>query len=614
MTDSHDDIKGRMLRHASAIWGVQNIDALDPLVKILVEALAGELQKTHYDIGNFEKRILEKVAQLMTPAILSAPYSAHAIACAQPVDPTHIISQKTHFLYLKKVFSEKESLLNVFFTPAGKVKLFDGHIKYLVSGDKAFMMNTPMQKVIQIKGNSTLDSARSIWIGLKLNTEIENLHNLSFYFDFKNTGNRQALFSIFHLSKWFLGKNELTISKGPSYLDILPKNDLFADFDTMHLIEKEVRHLYDDQFVTISDHESLLVPSENFCKYPYEFNSLYSKSDLANFKDDLLWIKIVTPVLMDEKLLMDLIIAINAFPVLNRRLKDFLYRLKGITNIIPIQTEPFESFLSVDSLRDSSDKNYLQIPFAEDEKTNLGTYSVRKSGTERVDPRASKEYLAYLIELIRDESAAFSSYGQDTVINLVKDLDKLLAQLGQRIRQHKNSQDDAHYYLSVEYPKTQEAFFMDYWINNSFHANGIHAGAKLNLYRGTEIKSDSILLLSTSQGGKGALEPARHMEAYKYAILSHNKIVTVEDIKAFCLFEVGDKIENVIVRKGLLKSENPREGLIRCVEVMLEKKSNPVNSLEDAEWAELIKILESKIELRSALNLKFKLLLKEPVL
>src|SRR5690606_12749061 len=115
---------------------------------------------------------------------------------------------------------------------------------------------------------------------------------------------------------------------------------------------------------------------------------------------------------VEERILIDLFVSINAFPVINRKLKDFFHRLKGVTNIIPFTTESYEYFLSVHSLRDSTEKSYRQIPFTTDDQEMIGTYSIRQSGTERIDPRASKEYLKYVVDLVRDESAAFSSYGQ----------------------------------------------------------------------------------------------------------------------------------------------------------------------------------------------------------
>jgi hypothetical protein len=606
----NEELKGRMLRHVSAIWGVRNTDALDPLVRLLVEAIAGELQKTHHEIDNFEKRILEKIAILLTPGILSSPYPAHAVVHAQPIESTHTVSTKTHFFHSKKIANEKEPPHDLFFTPVVDMKLFNGYVKYIVSGSKAFVMDSPLQKSIYINGQQRTEYNNSIWVGLKLDDNIKNLEKLSFYIDFKNTGYKQQLFALFHSSQWFVDKHQLQMGKGTMYNHALKKAELFTDFDTMHLLEKEIAHLYDEQFISIED-ATFQINEQTRTRHPKEFEAIFNRGDLVKFTEDLLWVRIVTPSIVEERMLIDMFVSINAFPVLNRKLNKLHYRLKSITNIIPIKSSQYDYFIAVDSLKDAFGKTYKQIPYSEDDNELTGTYSIRKSGTERIDARSSKEYLRYLIELVRDESVAFASYGQDTITSLSKELDKILAQIEQRVKQSKSLHTDSHYYVTVESSNNTEVFFMDYWTTNSIHANSIHAGVKLHLYEGTEIKAGSTVFLSTTSGGKGGLEPARHVDAYKYAVLSHNKIVTVEDIKAFFYYELGDKIDQVNVRKGLINSENPKEGLIRCVEIELIKKKSGVPDLDPAEWESLLNRLKSKMELRSSLNMNFVLKLSE---
>ncbi|HTF81971.1 MAG TPA: type VI secretion system baseplate subunit TssF, partial [Cytophagales bacterium] len=469
----NEELKGRMLRHVSAIWGIRNTDALDPLVRLLVEAIAGELQKTHHEIENFEKRILEKIAILLTPGILSAPYPAHAVVHAQPVETTHHIDTKTHFFLSKKITNEKEPPHDLFFTPVVDTKLFKGQIKYMVSGNKAFVMDNPLQKTIFLTGQARSEHSNAIWLGLQLDHNIKAIDNLSFYIDFKNISYKKQLFSLFHSSNWFIGEHKLKVGKGNMYNLALNKAALFADFDTMHLLEREVAHLYDEHFITIEDPYKL--QANDASKYPTEFASIFTNSDLAKFTDPLLWVKVVTPSLVEERMLIDMFVSINAFPVLNRKLNKLQYRLKSITNIIPIKSEQYEYFVSVDNLKDSSNKEYKQIPYAHHDNELTDTYSVRKSGTERIDSRSSKEYLRYMIELVRDESVAFSSYGQDTITALIKELDKILAQMEQRVKQSKSVHTDAHYYVTVESITKNETYFLDYWTTNSIHANSIHA-------------------------------------------------------------------------------------------------------------------------------------------
>jgi hypothetical protein len=461
-----------------------------------------------------------------------------------------------------------------------------------------------------LNGQYNPETSRNIWVGIQLHPEVKDLDQLCFFFDFKNTDNKKQLFRIFHSCDWYFKGKKIKTHNGLCYQDGEKLKDIFSDYDPMLLIEREVRHLYDEHFVTLTDEDLAIGDNSNFQLYPDEFASVFMRSDLAKFKDNLIWIKIVTPTQIEERVLIDLYLTINAFPVINRKLRDFIYRFKGVSNIIPVETDEYEYFLSVQSLRDGFNKEYKQIPYSEAEQEKTGTYSVRKSGTERIDSRSAREFLMYLVELMRDESAAFSSYGQDAVNNMLKELDRILAMLEQRIKKNNPHADTGHY-VSVDYENRDDAFFLNYWVTNSIYGNGIHAGTKLAIYQGSQVKNGTIQFLTNTLGGKMALEPARHIDAYKYAMLSHNKIVTVEDIKAFCFYELGDRIADVGIRKGLVIGENPKQGLVRCVDVILKKKKRLTGEPDETEWGIILNSLKSKMELRSSLNLNIRFLLDE---
>lgn len=609
---SKEDLKSRMLRHISAIWDVKNTETLDPLVKILIESLAGELQKTHNEINNFESRILEKIAVMMTPGVLSAPYCAHAIAYAKPVEPVQVISPSTHFLYVKKAASSKEKNQEIFFTPVNNVQLVDATLSYLVAGNTAFSIDPNLQKSILMNGKNNAGRKNEIWLGIQLNKEIETLDKLRFYFDIKNTENKFQLQSLLQLSKWYINQTEIKTQKGVVYeLDeeqVEKEKSIFSEYDVMHLIEQEVKQLYNNQFITLRDEQQELNVKEHKRLYPDEFKEIFSATELGKFTKELVWIKIAIGTFVDERSIFDLFVSTNAFPVLNRSLKNTSYRFKGISNIIPVKTELYEHFLCVKTIKDLRGKTYTQIPFSQT-STEIGSFSVRKGGIERFDTRSAKEYLHHLMELMRDESAIFSSYGQDAVNGLIKDMERILVQIEQRIKQNEFYNADMHHYITLGMMENQNSVNVEYWITNGAFANTIHTGAHLSLYEGTEVKLNSVLLLSTTIGGKKNIELSRHMDAYRYALLTHNRLVTVEDIKAFCMYELGDKISGVEIKKGVMRSQNPKEGLVRCIDILLQKKNGQTENNTAEDWDLLFKEVKSKLELRSAMNMNYRLML-----
>ncbi|WMJ71893.1 type VI secretion system baseplate subunit TssF [Cytophagaceae bacterium ABcell3] len=604
-----EDIKGRMLRHVAALWGVKNTEALDPIVRLLVEGLAGELHKTHQEIHTFEKRILEKIALLLTPGILSCPYPAHAVAKAVSVEPSDMLSDTTYVSYSKKSGAGMpESSFN--FTPVGQLKIFNAEVSNLLIGNKLYAVDDFGQKTLLANGQSYETQNRNIWVGVKLHAEIKDIDRLNLFFDLKNTDSKRPLFQVLHAAEFYINGHKINTTKGVVYDEKIQEGNLFSEYDPTVLIEREVKHLYDDHFVSIRTEKQKADVANLMRYFPEELEDLFLPSELEDFrKDRMLWIQVLAPSNIEDRILHDFQISCNAFPVVNRLVKRQQQRLKGINNVMPFKTEGYEFFLSVKSLTDSTNKQYKQIPYTEADQRNIGSYSVRMNGTERIDARGAREFLLYLADLIRDEAAAFSTFGQDTVNSAVKDIERLLAQIGQRINKNSTAHQDSCQYVTVEYQKKSENFHLEYWVTNSVYANGIHAGSILKQDFGSAVKNNSCILLTNTRGGKRALEPSRHIEAYKYAMLSHNKIVTAEDIKAFCMYELGDKISSVSVKKGLMVSENPAEGLVRCVEVHLKKKRRSLEAMEENEWQGIINNFKSKMELRSSLNLSFKIVL-----
>ncbi len=596
-----EDIKGRILKHISAIWGVKNTDSLDPLVRMLIEALSGELHKTNQEIIEFEKRILEKISFIMTPSLLSTPHCAHGIMHAYPTESIQYINATTSFV-IKKKLAEQESGIDLFFTPIGKVKLVDGMVKYVIAGNSIFEYDQNMQKSILANSIDNTSEKSKIWIGL----QIDKPTVLSFYIDFLNVENKIPLLSAIKTAEWKMEDKLLKVGLAEESFEVTRSvQNIFEVNDPMFMIEKEVNNFYEKQFTTVSFPEFASYKSI----FPTSFEGAFSKTEMSIFKEELIWISIETQIPIEEKLLKSFFVSLNSFPILNRSQKESVHRFKGISNIIPVRTDPFELFLSANHLKNSSGKEYKQITFSDSDNIKKGTYSIRKGGAEKMDPRSAKEYLDNLIELVRDEYATFSGFGQDTVGTLLKDLDKILVQISQRIKLNNNFNADTTSYISLDSIDNNEAVFLNYWTTNGLYGNGLFQGSRFKLAKGSEIKKDSMVLLTATSGGKKDLKPSRHIEAFKYAMLTHDRLITAEDLKAFCFYELGEKIDKVEIQKTYITSDNLKEGLVKCIEIILFKKSGK-SLTSDQEWEILLSEVQSKMELRSALNLKLKLTVK----
>jgi|GEM_PF-1166338 hypothetical protein len=604
-----EDIKARMLNNINFLWGNKKAEITDPLIKAFVDILTIELFKVPMEEAHaLEKKLIQKISMLFKPDMLAVPLCAHAIACARPNTSIETISTKTQFVCTKKKNKEYDTQ-NIFFTPLSPARLCDISIKYFITGTTAWYVNESNVKTSLLKACQGCGQNNVLWLGLKMNPAIKNINNIPFYFDLENTFSDNDILDYIQRSNWYLNNKQIVTTNGfvPDFKTT--QTNKKSNTEKVQRIEQDVHNVYNKHFVTITDSSLENSPSSGILEeYPKEFQQQFSNIELKIFQEPLLWIKIVTPVTLKESVLTDLQVHINAFPVLNRQYVEYTHGVKNISNTIPLHTNLFEYFLSIVSVEDSQGNVFRKIPGTTYLNPEQRMYALRKAYSEFMDIRTAKEHLLHLLEIMRDETASFAEYGHDYV-NILKEMERLLVQLDQRIRKSSQCQPEYSHFVVVDHSETEDTFFVKYWVTNSVHANGIQAGTKLNQYKGQEIKNGSLYLLTTTIGGKPVLESETHIESYKCDLLTHNKIITADDIKACCVHELGNKIKsNINIRKGLISANAPNHGGMRCVEILLKKNTHYISGKgEIIDWNYELKKLQEKIEDRSSLNLNIKL-------
>jgi hypothetical protein len=297
----------------------------------------------------------------------------------------------------------------------------------------------------------------------------------------------------------------------------------------------------------------------------------------------------------------------NVFPVVNRQLNDLKFRLKGGSNIIPLKSDMMDQFLAVYNLTDDT-HTYRQIPYKNSEGEEHGTYSLRSGGVERFDARSSREMIGYLLELLRSESAAFSSYGYDFMATTLKEMNQKISLLEQKTISYGNNAGETPNYIIVKPFEGFDMMYVKYWTTLAEIANNIRLNTRLQLTKGVKVKADSLILLSTSTGGKNRLRAEERLQAFRYGIMTRERIITKEDIRNFCLYELGDKISAVRIEKGFELSAYPKETFRKTINIILTSSVN--NDLTPDAWDMLCNQLKSRLELRSGLGNNYKIILE----
>ncbi len=599
---SKESIRSRLLKNAAHFWGQDNIQNLDPFVKLLMEALSVELYKAYNEIQTTDARILEKITRLLTPEQYVSARPAHAIAHLRITESGQTLDARNQFYQNLRIATGDEGILDaeypVVFTPLDAVRLYNGDIRYLITGNNLYTFSEQKSKLFNQTAKTPLP-AHKAWIGLEMNGA-ENLRDLSCYFTF-NLTLEEWMYTLLPLAQWSVNGYALKVRTGGAFAtpaggkEAVSEQSVFADYAIMQLIENDIKTHYNRFFVTFENLEEVRLQTDIFA-LPATLTTAFPGHEATAGTRNIIWLEVdfsahFTPAVLDHFYVM-----INAFPVINRKLQQLHHNLKDINRIIPITPAAHEHLLSVASLTDDRGRAYYALPFKAE--NNNGYYSVKYGGAERFDERNAQEYLHYLSELLRDEVASFSAYGKDFVRGLATDLSKKIKLIYQKTAQDYNRFREVPSYLMVDPIDDQPAnMTVEYWITNSTLANGIRAGSSLLRLQTSLLITSNPVLLTAVAGGQEMLRTDERLNAYKYTLTTRNRLVTYEDIKSFCLLQLGSRLENILVQRGVGVGIKGQQGILATTDVILVLAPN--DTAADEEWLQLSADLKAQIEARA---------------
>jgi hypothetical protein len=134
---------------------------------------------------------------------------------------------------------------------------------------------------------------------------------------------------------------------------------------------------------------------------------------------------------------------------------------------------------------------------------------------------------------------------------------------------------------------------VEFWTTHGVFSNQIRSGTPLTPFAGYELKSDSIVLVTTSSGGKNAPESGELLEAYRMALMTRGKVVTANDIRLFVRSEdENHRIESIEIRRGVENNTSVKTGLTRTIEVLIIPKRAHAND----DWNQFCFDIEQKLK------------------
>jgi hypothetical protein len=573
MVETKAHIKDRMLKAASAVWGyadkIKESD-FDPLMSLLMEVYAAELEKMSNEISMSRERVLQKMVQLMAPDVLTAPVPSSAILFAQSLEERQLLEEKEQFL-----LAHTRHGAELWFSPAGNYLVTDTRVLYMATGGRLFRYPGPGER----ETNAALSSpvpTNTLWLGLS--GEVAALNGAQFFFDLPDAA---AAVFYHHLpgTKWYYGNEQLPAEPGFNQPD--PYDDemagwLRAPHNIATRAVRMVRELHRHRFLHVGP---LTVQASVAAGGAHPVDTVPAFAESLK-TEEIFWVRVEFPENIHGSLLLNLHCQVNCFPVVNRQLHELTYRLRDWINIIPLRCEQGKQFFDLHSVIDQDRRPLLTArgldesdggpASSSDEEAPAVKVLLRKGGTGRFDERDARAVTEHLLQLLRDESAAFSLYNRDFITAEVKQIQQVINRLSQEMDRAETSSDPVPY-LEVTAPgdTANRHLVIEYWSTQGASANLVRSGTPLLAYKNGGLRQGSIVFVTATQGGRDRLTPQESIPAYKSAVLSKDRVMSTEDIRLFCIRETGTKARSVKIKKGVMIAPGRLSGFVKTIDVLI---------------------------------------------
>ena len=580
-------IKERLLDRALDLWGIEDERQLDPVVDLLLEAVAFESFQLEETLARADAALLGRLSRLLIPQKWMLPRPAHGLLSVHPKSGEHLmeLSPHDHFSVNRVVQGVKSPPL--FFTPLYATQLLDAQIRYRLWGTQLEELGRRRCYIEQAFAEEDRLGDHTLYLGIQIAEE-----------------------NLVHTDR-------LRLAILPERGELLPFLSEIQAFDACeHPLVIQAQNIPEDSY----EGHYVQDLKEHYCHYLYEIELQESKAscsltslfpklkeelqELHDVASQLYWIRLEFPAVFTLDDMASMGVHLNTVPVINRRLIRKLHSLEREGRILSLSTSDQGHFLSIESLEDNLGKVYIPRERSY-EAGALGVYSLYFGDLERFDASDAQRQLRRVLQLVREEGNAFSAVDNSSFASVLKELQDRLTTLERTVGKMQSESGPSKAFLMTMPEAEAEHLALSYWESTGGLANGLSPQDIIQSLEPDKFDSASIRLRTKTKGGRAAETEDMLIAHLRYGLLSKERIVTREDVKSYLKHRLGITLKQVDLRDGVTISQEPNKGLVRCTDVFLELVKQGTE-LNEEEQAHLSSRLETELKERSVAHTTYK--------
>jgi len=574
-----EQIKDRMVKTAARLWGLPESEIesnFDPLIVLLIDACASELERTNQYINSTQSRLLDRLTEVLLPDTIMNVQPASMVLQAIPSDTITDIEPQHRFTISQPIQQAGVKPYNaeLFFTPVGQFRLLQLSLQYLYYGGKLINITSQGQRETVYEEGAAADNSllTEFYIAVQPDKIMPSLNGLQLFFDMRSHSEAEIFYDSLRGATGTANGQPVIFANGyfnKDQFDLTLRDSLGDEGNNYsRKVCRQVAHIYERHFMHIS---SDTVPSP--AGLPDEWKRRLPEPIAQKVPaEKLVFIRIQLSRPVRQHILDRLVCGINSFPCINRNFNSVNLRTDSRLNIVPLPVNG--DFLDLSAVYGPGGQPYKFRVSADTQTAGEGEAIVRSSGIGKTNSRELRGLITSLIETIRDESAYFSRMSNEFVSSRLKDISRILIRLEDRIHIARDNKETLHYLL-LKPRNNEEMVTAEYWtVNKAEEAQSMKAGSKLLPYNHALVTPGTAFALTNAVGARSGLSEKEKQYLLKRKISSDEKIVSAEDVKLVCLQLFGENLRKVETKRTTQPGKERASGFMTYLDVLLTLHDN----------------------------------------
>lgn len=530
-------IKSRMIDLAATLHGYEQfeLESFDPLVDLMLSGLAKELEKSHLFFQDTFDDLCSHLIRRLIPESEISFFPSQSIV--------HIETQKKQIIDANNlsctVDKEQENeTINLSFVPLIPFTTSAVDVKLVANGTRLIQYNGIHPEEL----SDYQPTGSSIYLGLKIFEKIETPITIPIYFTWFDYPKTEEFLEILNNSEWKLDGQELAMKT-----ELLEMNDnssviKFWDKSYFKQTFSEILTTLKQKYFRITILPEQITDERNL---PEDILNMVKQQPELSFANELQWVEIKLPHLkVCKELGLNLFAQTNCFPAINLKEQFETHKVRNPYKVFRISGDEF--FVDVKKLYNYNEGEYLpKYNFQSQESDIQGYYKIARNSIIRIDKRVAVQKIVQLIDIVREERNAFSSFNPDWIISELEKIKINFQRIEYKLGENLNIKPH-DVFISLEDQENDTTIRVEYWTCNGENANDVPRGSESTIVTDLLNIEGNGFLVEKSVSGRFTSSKEEKIQNLRYQLQTQDRIVTRADLNTAINFKLSPiKITNI---------------------------------------------------------------------